>query len=211
MKIAVLGTIEQQEEFRKKNLPEGTEIFFVSSVESLRNTSSSFIVFDLSFEPSSERIEVLSSLNKTVIINSVVNTLKGLGLPDNFIRINAWPGFLSRDLIEISIGFDAQKETVQTIFQLLNWQYQLTPDTPGMLSARVIAMIVNEAYFALGEEVSTKKEIDTAMKLGTNYPYGPFEWGEKIGLKNIYKLLHKLDNISNRYNIAPLLEREALQ
>lgn len=211
MKITVLGNIEQQEEFRKKNLPEGTEIFFVSAVEALKNVTSSFIVFDLSFEPASERIELLSSLNKTVIINSVVNTLKGLGLPDNFIRINAWPGFLNRDIIEVSIGFDAQKETIQTIFQLLNWQYQLTPDTPGMLSARVIAMIINEAYFALGEDVSTKKEIDIAMKLGTNYPYGPFEWSEKIGLKNIYKLLHKLNSTSNRYHIAPLLEREALQ
>ncbi|MBI1780214.1 MAG: hypothetical protein HYR66_02440 [Sphingobacteriales bacterium] len=211
MKITVLGTLDQQEEFRKKNLPEATEIFFVSTVEALKNAASSFIAFDLSFEPSSERIELLSSLNKTVIINSVVNTLKGLGLPDNFIRINAWPGFLNREIAEVSIGFDAQKGTVQTIFQLLNWQYQLTPDAPGMLSARVIAMIINEAYFALGDEVSTKKEIDTAMKLGTNYPYGPFEWSEKIGLKNIYKLLHKLNSTSNRYNIAPLLEREALQ
>ncbi len=45
-----------------------------------------------------------------------------------------------------------------------------------------MAMIINEAWHALAEEVSTKNEIDTAMKLGTNYPYGPFEWAEKIGL-----------------------------
>lgn len=211
MKIIVLGTPEQQEELRKKNLPEGAEVFFVSTLEAFKNTNPSFIIFDLSFEPTPERIELLTSLNKPVIINSVVNTLKGLGLPDNFIRINAWPGFLSRDITEVAIGFNAQKEFVQTLFQLLNWQYQLTPDTPGMLSARVIAMIVNEAYFALGEKVSTKQEIDIAMKLGTNYPYGPFEWSKKIGLKNIYKLLQKLSNTGKRYNIAPLLEKEALQ
>jgi 3-hydroxybutyryl-CoA dehydrogenase len=80
-----------------------------------------------------------------------------------------------------------------------------------MLSARVIAMIINEAYFALGEGVSSKQEIDIAMKLGTNYPYGPFEWSERIGLKNIYKLLQKLNSTSSRYTIALLLEKEALQ
>ena len=49
------------------------------------------------------------------------------------------------------------------------------PDIPGFISARVVSMIINEAYFALEEEVSSKEEIDTAMKLGTNYPYGPFD------------------------------------
>ena len=42
-------------------------------------------------------------------------------------------------------------------------------------------MIINEAFLALQEGVSTKEEINTAMKLGTNYPLGPFEWVEKIG------------------------------
>ncbi len=59
-------------------------------------------------------------------------------------------------------------------------------DEPGLVSARVISMIVNEAFFALAEGVSTMEEIDVAMKLGTNYPYGPFEWLEKIGVANIY-------------------------
>ena len=211
MKIIVLGANEQQEEFRRKQLPPGAEVFFISSAEELKSAPPAFVIFDLSFEPPAERIEILSSLNKPIIINSVVNTLKGLSLPENFIRINAWPGFLSRDIIEVASGYDSQKQTIETIFQLLQWPYQLTPDTPGMLSTRVIAMIVNEAYFALGENVSTKEEIDTAMKLGTSYPYGPFEWSEKIGLKNIYKLLCKLSSTSKRYAIATLLEWEAMQ
>ena len=53
-------------------------------------------------------------------------------------------------------------------------------------------MIVNEAFIALKEDVSTKNEIDTAMKLGTNYPYGPFEWCEKIGREKIRSLLQQL-------------------
>lgn len=209
MKIIVIGSSLQQEEFRMKTLPEGAEVFFLNSIDALHHTPAAFVIFDLAFEPTAQRIEILSSLNKPVFINTVTNTLKGLSLPDNFIRINAWPGFLNRNVIEVAVGYDAQLQSVQTIFQLLNWQYQLVPDTPGMLSARVLAMIINEAYFALGEEVSSKKEIDTAMKLGTNYPYGPFEWADNIGLLNIYKLLQKLSSLSSRYAVAPLLEKEA--
>ena len=70
-------------------------------------------------------------------------------------------------------------------------------------------MIINEAYFALEESISTKEEIDIAMKLGTNYPYGPFEWGKKIGLKNIRNLLYELTLEERRYQPAPLLIKEA--
>ena len=84
----------------------------------------------------------------------------------------------------------------------------MVPDVPGMISTRVIAMIINEAYFGLGDGISSKKDIDIAMKLGTNYPYGPFEWGEKIGLKKIYALLKKLSEKDDRYTVAPALEKE---
>ena len=82
-------------------------------------------------------------------------------------------------------------------------------DITGFISLRVVASIINEAYFALEQQVSSKEEIDTAMKLGTNYPYGPFEWSEKIGLKNIYSLLRHLTVEQKRYEPAALLTKEA--
>jgi 3-hydroxybutyryl-CoA dehydrogenase len=72
-------------------------------------------------------------------------------------------------------------------------------------------MIINEAYFALEENVSTKEEIDIAMKLGTNYPYGPFEWAKKIGLKNVVRLLTELSLSEKRYQPAGLLLKEAIE
>ena len=85
-----------------------------------------------------------------------------------------------------------------------------TPDIPGFISARILSAIINEAYFTLEEGVSSKEEIDMAMKLGTNYPSGPFEWGKKIGLNNILSLLNKMAEINSRYKPAALLEEEAL-
>ena len=69
--------------------------------------------------------------------------------------------------------------------------------------------IINEAYYTLGAQVSTREEIDIAMKLGTSYPYGPFEWAAKIGLKRIYELLVELSKVDERYTPAPLLAAEA--
>ncbi len=50
-------------------------------------------------------------------------------------------------------------------------------------------MIINEAAFALIEANSSGEDIDEAMKKGTNYPLGPFEWAEKIGLDDVYAVL----------------------
>jgi 3-hydroxybutyryl-CoA dehydrogenase len=44
------------------------------------------------------------------------------------------------------------------------------------------------------------------MKSGTNYPYGPFEWSEKIGVANILNLLEKLAKKEERYSPAPALK-----
>jgi 3-hydroxybutyryl-CoA dehydrogenase len=92
----------------------------------------------------------------------------------------------------------------------LDLSYRIVADVAGMVSGRILAMIINEAYYTLQEDVSTKEEIDTAMKLGTNYPFGPFEWSEFIGLENIYDLLNKLSRSDNRYMPAAAMKEAVL-
>lgn len=78
----------------------------------------------------------------------------------------------------------------------------------GFHYPRVISMIVNEAYFALGENLATPESIDLAMKFGVNYPMGPIEWGQKIGLKHIIDLLSEYSEITGdpRYRISTALK-----
>jgi 3-hydroxybutyryl-CoA dehydrogenase len=144
------------------------------------------------------------STGKPVIINAVVQTLVDLDLSSVY-RINGWAGFLSRQVWEIA---GAPKEEIESIFKSINIKINFVKDEPGLISARVIAMIINEAYFALKDDVSSKAEIDTAMKLGTNYPLGPFEWVSKIGKKNILALLQKLNATDSRYKPSDLLIKE---
>jgi 3-hydroxybutyryl-CoA dehydrogenase len=79
------------------------------------------------------------------------------------------------------------------------------------VAARVLATIVNEAASAVADAVATPAAIDTAMRLGTNYPSGPLEWGERIGLDHV---LHTLDALNaavpdGRYRAVPLLRQLA--
>ncbi|MGL5944803.1 MAG: 3-hydroxyacyl-CoA dehydrogenase family protein, partial [Sediminibacterium sp.] len=121
---------------------------------------------------------------------------------------NGWPGFYEKKGIEIA-GSAAQLQFITEALDALTIPYIKSPDVPGMLAARVVAMIINEAYFGWGEGISSKADIDIAMKLGTNYPYGPFEWGYKIGVQKILELLHVLSKTDDRYTPAKALIEES--
>ena len=69
------------------------------------------------------------------------------------------------------------------------------------VALRVISCIVNEAFLALSEGVATAQDIDRAMKLGANYPKGPFEWADEIGPDRI---LHALDSLRTTHGDAYL-------
>jgi 3-hydroxybutyryl-CoA dehydrogenase len=78
------------------------------------------------------------------------------------------------------------------------------------VSLRVISCIVNEAFLALSEGVATAEDIDRAMKLGANYPKGPFEWVEEIGARSIVETLDSLRAAyGDAYLAAPALKDRA--
>src|SRR5688572_3442839 len=208
MRIAVLADDLLKSEFLLKGVPEEVEVIWADTLKVLNMLSDVDVYFDLLFDMERERINHLKKLDeKPVFINAVSNTLSECGL--SFIRINAWPTMLKRNTTELVIGEPLQEAVVIDIFKIFNWDQRFVPDVPGMITPRVISMIINEAYFTLEQKVSTKEEIDIAMKLGTNYPMGPFEWSRKIGLKNIHSLLKNLRHIDQRYEPCALLSKEA--
>jgi 3-hydroxybutyryl-CoA dehydrogenase len=203
-RILIHTTEEDKNEFCPGILP--ANVSFVFDFDGFISSPAEAFI-DLLFINEPSRIAALKNIKGIVIINSVVNTLHDLQVP--LVRINAWPGF-SNALLEASCSNEALKHTAETVFQNLGKQIQWLPDEPGFVTPRVISMIINEAYFALEEGVSSKEEIDTAMKLGTAYPYGPFEWGTRIGLTNVVALLNRLSTKKPQYEPAPLLMQEAL-
>ena len=208
MKIVVLADESLQMELLAQGLRENVLTEWVNEPEALLNYPDADAYIDLLFQNDTLRNSILQQLYpKPVFVNAVITTLRQL--PEGFIRINGWSTFLKRPVVEAAAADDNMKIKTEEIFALFNKTPEWCPDTPGFISVRVIAMIINEAYFALQDEVSCKEEIDIAMKLGTNYPFGPFEWSKKIGLKNVYELLSMLAGTNSRYRPATLLKKEA--
>jgi 3-hydroxybutyryl-CoA dehydrogenase len=77
----------------------------------------------------------------------------------------------------------------------------------ALIGERVLATIVDEAASAVAEGIAAPESIDTAMRLGANYPAGPLEWGERIGLTQVVRLLDGLhaEVPDGRYRVVPLL------
>lgn len=200
MLIVVAASGEQWEELVKAR-PQ-IEWKRVHNGNEFANNKIADAYFDLT---GNSRSQQYAPLKKPVIINSVIETLQELNAPENILRINGWPGFLQRPGWEIAGTVD---EHTRSVFEKLGVRLHVVADEPGFIAARIIAMIVNEAYLALEDEVSSKNEIDTAMKLGTNYPFGPFEWSIAIGIENIAALLEKLNKEDSRYKPADLLLKE---
>jgi len=206
MIVAILADEEIKAEIIDKGFHDAVEILWADSLQSLRIIAAD-AYFDLLFENDRERIARLKFLlPKPVFVNSVVHTCRDIS--EDFFRINAWPTMINRRIIEVVAPENKMQKKVKQIFDELGWVFQMVPDTIGMITPRIVSMIINEAFFSLFEKVSTREEIDIAMKLGTNYPYGPFEWCDKIGTGRIWQLLHELQKTEARYTIAPGLNGE---
>lgn len=204
MEILKIAVIAEDQAFSELEGITGVAWLRPDSLEKLNPGEEADLLLYLKDEGSSGS---LAGAKIPVIVNSVTSTLPELGLSGEAIRINGWPGFLRRDLWEYSGN---PGNTLTRALEKMGKKTVAVADEPGLVTARVISMIINEAYFALEEEVSTRNEIDIALKLGTNYPYGPFEWSRNIGIKRIYGLLEKLSRTDSKYAPSPLLKQEAM-
>jgi 3-hydroxybutyryl-CoA dehydrogenase len=83
-------------------------------------------------------------------------------------------------------------------------------DAPGLVVARTVAMLINEAADAVQQGVCSVTDADAAMRLGVNYPRGPFEWLAWWDAREVVALLDALDAYyrGERYRASPWLRRQ---
>jgi 3-hydroxybutyryl-CoA dehydrogenase len=84
-------------------------------------------------------------------------------------------------------------------------------DVPGLVVTRTVAMLVNGAVDALHKGVASATDIDTAMRLGTNYPLGPLAWGDRWGPATVLAVLEAMQAWygEDRYRPSARLRRIA--
>jgi 3-hydroxybutyryl-CoA dehydrogenase len=114
-------------------------------------------------------------------------------------------------LIEMVRGLETSDETVEKVklaAEKMGKETVTINEFPGFVTSRISALVGNEAFYMLQEGVGTPEEIDKAIKLGLNFPMGPFELGDLVGLDtrlNNLKYLH--EKLGEKYRPAPLLEQ----
>jgi len=103
-------------------------------------------------------------------------------------------------------------ESAAGLFQAIGKEVSAVDDAPGLIVMRTVAMLTNIGCDAVHQGVCNFAAVDTAMRLGTNYPRGPMEWGDLIGPTTLVTVLDNLAKAygEDRYRVSPLLRRRAL-
>src|SRR5881398_1292453 len=116
MRIAICGNEEQKKELLKKEINSCVEIaWFNEQQQSIENFDA---YFDLLFDEADNTKNIFIN-NVTTFANAVVTTASNL--PSNYIRVNAWDGFLSRTIVEVSASNEVAKEKAAVILNELKW------------------------------------------------------------------------------------------
>lgn len=219
MKILLIGNDQYVIEFQQKF---GETHEYTVSKNGLLNDQAlqeTELVVDFMADESPENLELYKDIvGLPVLINIPKTSLAELGYYSESVEcflfgFNGLPTFLNREVLEISLFREQDKAVLENLCATLGTKYLTVDDRVGMVTPRIIFMIINEAYFTLQEGTAQKADIDKGMKLGTNYPHGPFEWSELIGLEHVYELLEAVydDTKDERYKICPLLKKEYLK
>jgi 3-hydroxybutyryl-CoA dehydrogenase len=213
MKILVIGEEESLRELKARFGDHHEYIRTESHLEARKHFEDVSVIFDFIIEEDPSQFQVFADCRIPVFFNTIKSTLNGLAgtSMQTCFGFNGLPSFVDRATLEAALLNKQNQRELETICSQLGVSFEIVEDRPGMVTPRIVCMIINEAYRAVEEGTATPSDIDIAMKLGTNYPLGPIEWSKKIGLKNVVEVLESVYKISGdeRYRICDLLIAEA--
>jgi len=129
--------------------------------------------------------------------------------PEKVIAMHFFNPVHKMPLIEIIRGLETADETVELVEEVakrMGKETVVINEFPGFVTSRISAMVGNEAFYMLQEGVGTPEEIDKAIKLGLNYPMGPFELGDLVGLDaRLNNLMYLHETLGEKFRPCPLL------
>ena len=180
----------------KKNL------VFEGKLEKLNNSD---LVIEAIIEDEDKKKSLFTQLNsivkKEAIFSSNTSSISIARLavasqrPSQFIGLHFMNPVPIMKLVEIVTTLGTKKEIFDrssSFIKSLGKEITVSKNAPGFVVNRILMPMINEAFIALGEGISSKGDIDKAMKLGTNQPMGPLELADFIGLDTCYAIMKVL-------------------
>jgi 3-hydroxybutyryl-CoA dehydrogenase len=219
MKIIAIGEDRRLEELKEK-LNKNDEVLYIEGDE-LPDTidlKAYEVLIDTNLDDHSYTLETYASFkNLTVLGCSVKKSCYEMIAECNtiieckLIGVNFLPGFINRELTEMCSTYLASVLDIENICEKLEWNPQIVEDRVGLVTPRILFMIINEACYTVQEGTSTIDDIEIGMKLGTAYPFGPFEFANLVGVQLVYEVLLSIynDTKDERYKICSLLKKVA--
>ena len=129
--------------------------------------------------------------------------------PRQFLGMHFFNPVHKMKLLEIVRGLETAPETVKVAEEVgrqMGKETVVIKESPGFITSRINAMIGNEAFYMLQEEIATAADIDKAVKLGLNHPMGPFEMADLVGLDTRLHVLEYLhQTLGEKFRPAPLM------
>ena len=161
--------------------------------------------------------QILATNTSSISITEIAaacNAIKGPSVhaPEQIIGMHFFNPVPIMKLVEVINGLATSAETTQRTIALAEAMGK-TPlpanDRPGFVSNRVLMPMINEAFYAWMEGVAKPEDIDGIMKLGCNFPMGPLNLADFIGLDTCVHIMDVLaDGLNNdRYRACPLLKQ----
>ncbi len=151
---------------------------------------------------------ILATTTSALPITDVMNQTKH---PERTIGTHFHHPPAVMKLVEVVNGFSTSQKTSETMIKFLA-EVGKAPvpckDYPGFVSSRVGIIMLNEGIHTLADGVSSPEDIDAACRYGFNWPMGPLELSDLIGLETILMILDDLTfKLGERFRPSPLLRQ----
>lgn len=201
---------------------------FLGALESeflMENLGQMDVAIELHHESAATKQELLLALSQglpthALILSAALNTSATQAAawvikPSRLVGFGLLPPINAGGIVEIARALqtaDSALEQAVAFWRGVGLETAVVADGPGLIRARLVCCIINEAISALMEGVASAADIDKAMQLGTNYPYGPLAWGDHMGLDTVLGVMNGLHAEwgEDRYRPSPLLRRMVL-